>query len=167
VAGLKLQYPAEAEPNDSMAGAQMLDLGGVIEGNIVNGDAGYTWTSGAPTDLFQNKAGAYKVEDFYKVTCCKTWECGTWPNVHTCYGITVTLDFTGGSGASPDIDFYLFNTVGTAVLQSSTRDNVGLNSYTETIYTTNFTYTDMGATFYLGVQAWDVPTGVTYKIKFE
>jgi len=167
VAGLTIHYPAEAEPNDSLATAQALALGGIIEGHIVNGDAGATWTSGAPSGLYLNKSGVAKIEDFYKVTCCKTWTCGSWPWTYTCYGVTVTLDFTQSAAATPDLDLYLLDTAGSSVLASSVKDNVATSGYTESISYTGFTSSDMGKIYYLGVQAWDAPSDTSYRIKFQ
>ena len=160
VAGFTIPLTLEAEPNDSLVQAQTLFPGGVISSFIQNGNAGFIFAP-VPTGLSANISGQAKIEDFYKVVCCD--EVKNPSGVVTDRKITVSVDFLG-SAATTDIDVFLFNSTATVVIASSTKDNFDLNSYTEAI-SKSFVAADMGQTFYIGIQAWDVVNPTAYKIK--
>lgn len=162
VTGLQFRYPAEAEPNDNLVQAQTLAKGGKLQGDIANGDAG---TASGISGIFQNNAGQARIEDFYKATCCKVVTCGSWPNEHTCYSMPIRLNFAQGAALRPDLDLYLLNAAG-AVVAKSTIDNQQASSYSEAL-TANFTFSDVGKTYYIGIQAWDVPSRVSYILGYE
>jgi hypothetical protein len=176
VTGILIAYPAEKEPNDSIAQAEALPLHGVVDGNIQTGDAGSTWSG-----LF--------VEDFYKVKCCTSWtlpssslvNCVGGTNAYhnwcdiTCWGFIIDVDFSGSASVSPDIDVYLLDYMYRGV-GSSTNRNVSLNKYTEHIQSAlyegrcvadNWVPSLIGTEYIVGVRAWNVPTRANYRIKYD
>jgi hypothetical protein len=186
VTDIAVHMPLETEPNDSMAQAQELELGGIFDGTIQNDDPGTIWAPGTqPVDLNANSRTQYKIEDFYKVQCCKIWNatpgynCFGNPdtiNMWVCYGIEISLDFTGSASVTPDLDVYLLNNAGTSVVALGGKDNVQLNDYTESFryvtdhflaqyYTPGLT-SEMGHIYYVGIQAWEVPTRAMYRIQY-
>ena len=74
------------------------------------------------------------------------------------------VDFSG-SIATTDIDANLFDSTATTVIAFSTQDNtIAPFRKTETI-NRSFTLADMGKTYYIGIQAWNVASLTAYRIK--
>jgi hypothetical protein len=157
ITGILMVYPAEKEPNDSIAQAQVLDLNGVIDGNLQNGDAGSIWQG-------------MLVEDFYKVTCCAKFS----NTQYSDWGFIIDVDFSGSAAGNPDIDVYLMQpwlTGAPSVAESTTR-NVSANNYTEHIQyvvKANSIYppSSMGVDYIVGVRAYNVPIRANYRIKYN
>jgi hypothetical protein len=185
--GIVVKAPLETEPNDSLAQAQELKLGGMFDGTIQNDDLGYIWPPGTqPVNLGANSRSQYKIEDFYKVKCCNIWNATPGyncfgntdtVNLWVCYGIQISLDFTGSASITPNLDVYLLNAYGASVDDAySIKNNVATSDYTESFtYLTDWQlaqYKDpsvalqMNQTFYVGVQAKEVPTRAMYRIKY-
>jgi hypothetical protein len=151
VAGLSIAYPQEIEPNNNLLQAQALGAGGRIVGDIQTGDSGYASTS---IRFYMRGQGDWRwfrrlAEDVYAVTLSAS-----------ATRFRVDLDFTGNSTAS-DIDLYLLNSDGTSVLDVSLSDNIATGTYTESII---YSGASGGATYYIALQAYDVPTRVEYRL---
>lgn len=150
VQGITISYPQESEPNDSLAQAQTINSGGLIDGDILTGDAGYA--SAAVQTYLQNNGdvdwATRLIEDVYAVTLSQS-----------ATNISISMDFTGNSN-TPDIDIYLLNSNGTVLLTQSVRDNIATSNYTESI---NYTGTS-GATYYLVLQAFNVTSRANYRL---
>jgi hypothetical protein len=148
VPGLSGRYPQETEPNDSMSQAQTLNAGSTIQGTILTTDSGSinqairTYLQNVPDPLWSTAI----VQDWYKITL---------PSTSTT--VALNLDFKGNPG-TPDIDLYLLDSTGNLILKVSGNDNPQTGNYTESI---SYTGT-AGATYYLAVQAYKVPTRATY-----
>ena len=182
VTGIAVQLPPETEPNDSFEQAQTLDNDGIIVGTIQDGDSGTVWTS-PPYGLLPNAAGLYKIEDFYKITCCSTWyETDILGDIWIHYGISLTVDFSGSASLTPDLDVYVLDQSG--ISGWSTKDNIGLNDYTEEVlisfdkwliynsssghwYLPDPGSSWVGKTLYAGIRAWKVPTRANYIIHYH
>jgi hypothetical protein len=156
---LHFTYVAEVENNNTIATAQAIDF---IQGTIASAHAGAIF-SPPPSGLNADKNNQFKIEDFYKVTCCTELldSSGTVRD----RAITLSVDFGAAAISQPtmDIDIYLFNSTG-AVIASSVKDNAGLHDYTEHIQLGGFPSSAIGNTFYLGIQAYNVPSAATYFI---
>lgn len=151
VQGLTISYPQETEPNNNLVQAQAISSGGMIAGNIFTGDSGYANT--ALRAYIQNLGdpnwASRLAEDVYAITLSST-----------ATSINVSLDFSGNSQPI-DIDIYLLNSSGTAVVAASYRDNIGTSNYTESI---NYSGATSGATYYLALQAYNVTNRANYRL---
>ena len=151
VANLSIAYPQEIEPNDSLAQAQVIDSGRIVDGNIKTGDAGYA--NSAIQNYLKNLGdpgwNTRLAEDVYTITL---------PPSAT--RINVKLNFTNNPDM-PDIDLYLLSSGGNTVLDASTGDNQSTGNYTESI---NYSGATGGATYYLLLQAYNVSSRANYRL---
>lgn len=140
VTGLSISYPQESEPNDNMAQAQILESGGIIEGDILSGDAG---SSNTAIQSYLGSQGvtcsSALIEDWYAMTLTSSGY------------LSIGLDFSGNLNPS-DIDLYLLDGTGATILASSTNDNIGTGVYTEHVSGGLLS----AGTYYLAVKSCDV-----------
>jgi hypothetical protein len=169
VTGLQIQVPGETEPNDSIAGAaQTLVKNSPLQGTIQNADSATTFPAGLANMFANGYSGQKTVEDFYKVVCCdRIMDNDNFFILGR--RITVEVDFSVDSALQPDIDVYLLNSSG-VVIASSTADNRASGVYKETLVaggvaTTVFNAASEGQTFYVAVQAWNVPSRTRYRVE--
>jgi len=147
--GLTIVYQQEAEPNETLANAQSVAQGDLIQGDIRTGDTGQVY---AVVQSFLQTAGDVNwatrlVEDTYAL-----------PIGPGQSALNIALDFPGNIGS--DIDIYLLNDMGTIVAQS-TNDNPGTGNYRETIF---YGSVSEGEIYHLVLQAFAVATRADYEI---